>query len=106
MPRRRKVPVEEQESEVTFKKPSKKPTSSEKPSKKQKNEPEWLQGDGMNISQLILSVQKTDCNNTKVTKELTKLYDKVNYSFLKSSLKLVDAVFVWLPLTCLFLDGT
>ena len=80
MPRRRKVAVEKQENEAdTNKNPEKSTKSKGKPAKKQKSEPEWLQGDGLNISQLVLSVQKTDCNHVKVIAELTKLYNKVKY---------------------------
>lgn len=78
MPRRRKVPVEEQENEVADEVPVKNSKSKEKPAKKFKKEPEWMKGDGVNVAKLILSIQKSDCNNTKVIAELTRLYNKVN----------------------------
>lgn len=77
MPRRRKVIVEEQENEVVR---IKKADPKIKPTKKQKNQPEWLQDDGLTVGRLVLSVQKSECNNAKVITELTKLYNKVNYS--------------------------
>lgn len=79
MTRRRKVPVEEPENEeVKLKQPSKKQKIKVNSTKNQKNEPEWMQGDCSNVCRLILSVQKSDCNNTKVITELTKLYGKVS----------------------------
>lgn len=78
MPRRRKVPVEEQENEVADEVPVKKSKSKEKPAKKFKKEPEWMKSDGVNVAKLVLSIQKSDCNNTKVIAELTRLYNKVN----------------------------
>lgn len=79
MPRRRKV-VQAVEEEHEFVKP--KPKSKTKPvAKKQKTEPDWMQGNGADVINLILSVQKTDVNNTKITAELTKLYSKVRFHF-------------------------
>lgn len=80
MARSRKVPVKtepEEKSSEAKPKAKAKPTNN---AKKSKQEPNWMQGDGLNIAQLILSIQKTDCNNAKVTKELKKLYKKVNYA--------------------------
>lgn len=74
MPRLRKVSIKDP-PEV---KSQKKPKGKEKPAKKLKQEPHWMQGDGLSVAQLILSIQKTDCNNAKVIKELKKLYKKVN----------------------------
>lgn len=60
-------------------KPAPKPGKNEKPAKKLKKQPEWLEGDGMTVCNLILSVQKTDCNSAKLITELTKLHKKVNF---------------------------
>lgn len=72
---KRKVPVKpvevDEESPVVR-------NSKEKPAKKHKNEPDYMAGDGKTVATLILSIQKTDRNNAKIIKELTKLYQKVN----------------------------
>lgn len=80
MTRRRKVvqtEVEEDEVEEFAK-----PKSKSKPAaKKQKTEPDWMQGNAIPVINLLLSVQKTECNNVKAIAELTKLYTKVNSNF-------------------------
>jgi hypothetical protein len=81
MPRRRKVTVEQENVEpevprtskvVTKTKASKK---NEKPAKKAKIEPNQ---DAIKIAKIILSIQKSDCNNNKCVSELQNLYKKVN----------------------------
>lgn len=79
MPRKRKVPVVSKENveppekiEIVSRKP-------EKPNKKQKREPDWAVGDGLNVIKIILSVQKNDCNSNKCSNELKKLYTKVKF---------------------------
>lgn len=82
MTRRRKVAVvgvdsvEKMEIAPKVKKPSK----GEKPAKKFKSEPEWMNGDGINVVKLVLSIQKSECNTVKVITELTKLYNKVGFT--------------------------
>lgn len=49
-----------------------------KPAKKHKNEPEYMAGDGTTVATLILGIQKTDKNNPKTIKDLTKLYQRVS----------------------------
>ena len=81
MPRRRKVVVKDQENEEPeVKAPSKSKKTKEPPppAKKLKLQPEWLIGDGLNVTKIILSVQKNDCNSNKCLTELQKLYKKVN----------------------------
>lgn len=95
MPRKRKVPVVDQENvEETFKKPITPPvptktTKKKKKAeedindlpnpKKQKDVPVWIRGEVENVAKLIISVQKSDVNNAKVITELAKLYKKVKY---------------------------
>lgn len=100
MPRKRKVVVADQENKepeekiVTI---TKKADKNEKPSKKQKIEPVWALGDGLNVIKIILSVQKNDCNGNKCAAELTKLYKKVN----------IISIFSYFNLNWIFsLDGT
>ena len=50
---------------------------SEKPSKKQKREPDWAADDGLEVIKTILTVQKSDSNFNKCHTELRKLYKKV-----------------------------
>lgn len=81
MPRKRKVAVPNQENiepPVKVVEKPKKVDQNEKPAKKQKREPEFLTGDGLNVIKVILTVQKTDCNSSKCLTELKKLYEKVN----------------------------
>lgn len=83
MPKKRKVPVVVKENVKPPEKlvtTARKPDKSEKPSKKQKREPDWSGGDGLNVIKIILSVQKSDCNLNKCSDELTKLYRKVNFN--------------------------
>lgn len=85
MGRRRKVAVAEErsvENNENCAPKSKQPKTKEKPAKKFKNEPEWLSNDGSVVAKLILSIQKSDCNNMKVIAELSKLYNKVSRQFL------------------------
>lgn len=87
MPRKRKVPVVDQENVETFKKPDAPMKSTKKKkadddfelpnAKKSKEEPHWIRGEAANVAKLIISVQKSDVNNGKVIAELTKLYKKV-----------------------------
>lgn len=101
MPRKRKVPVvvkenvKPQEKLVTT---TRKPDKSEKPSKKQKREPDWAADDGLDVIKMILTVQKSDCNLNKCTAELTKLYKKVK----NPQLDLIQN-YRWI---FLFLDGS
>lgn len=84
MPRKRKVAVVNQENVKPTEKVAvivKKNDKMEKSNKKQKLEPDWATGDGLNVIKIILSMQKSDCNTNKCITELTKLYRKV---FLKS----------------------
>jgi len=81
MPRRRKVVVKDQENEepeVKAPNKSKKTKEPLPPAKKLKLQPEWLIGDGLNVTKIIMSVQKNDCNSNKCLTELQKLYKKVN----------------------------
>lgn len=102
MPRKRKVPVvvkenvKPQEKLVTT---TRKPDKSEKPSKKQKREPDWAADDGLDVIKMILTVQKSDCNLNKCTAELTKLYKKVKKILNWISTKTYRWIF-------LFLDGS
>lgn len=96
MPRRRKVPVDEQENVPVA--PKALPKFKEKPAKKLKLEPDWMKGDGIHVVKLILSVQKSDCNNTKIMAELTKLYNKVKSKFL--------FVYNFSPIVWFILDGS
>lgn len=95
MPRKRKVPVENQENEEEFKKPLDVPVKTTKKkkkaeeeiselpcAKKSREEPQWIRGEAANVAKLILSVQKSDVNNGKIIAELTKLYKKVRRGFL------------------------
>lgn len=80
MPRKRKVPVVNEENADPDEKVAvvtKKVGKNDKQNKKQKLEPDWASGDGLNVIKVILSVQKSDCNANKCTNELTKLYQKV-----------------------------
>ena len=82
MPRRRKVVVADQENkEPAEKAPSKSKKAKEPapPAKKIKLQQEWMIGDGLNVTKIILSVQKNDCNSNKCLTELQKLYKKVNF---------------------------
>lgn len=98
MPRKRKVPVvvkenvKPQEKLVTT---TRKPDKSEKPSKKQKREPDWAADDGLDVIKMILTVQKSDCNLNKCTAELTKLYKKVKKSSTGSHPKLPLDLFIF-----------
>jgi triosephosphate isomerase len=78
MPRRRKVAVAEEPENIPPVEKKPKSSSKEKPSKKVKHEPVWLIGDGKTVANLILSIQKSDCNSSKIIVELTKLYKQVN----------------------------
>lgn len=81
MGRRRKVVVAESNTDENTEdvpKQTKKQSCKEKPAKKFKNEPDWMSGDGDFVVQLILSIQKSDCNSGKIIAELTKLYNKVS----------------------------
>jgi endonuclease III len=80
MPKPRKIRVEVENNEPPVVK--KKNNSKETPAKKLRYEPEWMRGDGRTVVNLILSVQKSDINNVKVTAELAKLYKSVSSSFL------------------------
>lgn len=85
MTRRRKVPTKETEMEAPeplAKKVVK--AIKEKPSKKFKNEPDWMAGDGATVANLFLSIQKSDCNSAKMITELKKLYKKVKAEFMIS----------------------
>lgn len=85
MGRRRKVPIQEPEGEEENVEPPvpkfKKPNPKEKPAKKLKQEPDWLNGDGNTVAKLILTIQKSECNSIKIIAELTKLYNKVNFIY-------------------------
>ncbi|KAG5679101.1 hypothetical protein PVAND_008694 [Polypedilum vanderplanki] len=88
MPRSRKIAIKKHENgkleEKVIEKP-KKVKKGETPAKKQKIEPDYITGDGLNVIKAILSVQKTDCNNQKALAELKKLYEKMKHSdFMKS----------------------
>lgn len=80
MPRQRKVAasVAENPEDQNFVKPNSKVKP---PAKKQKTEADWMVGNGANVINLVISVQKTDCNTGKVTVELTKYYKKVNFVY-------------------------
>jgi hypothetical protein len=82
MPRKRKVVVaKNQENVKPVEKVAEKPKKvdqGEKPAKKQKREPDFMTGDGLNVIKNILSVQKNDCNSSKCLVELKKLYERVN----------------------------
>lgn len=97
MPRKRKVPVVNQENVVPPEKlvmVPRKPDKSEKPMKRQKREPDWADGDGSNVIKIILSVQKSDCNSNKCSTELTKLYKKVKLILFLFGCILLD--FCWI----------
>lgn len=84
MGRRRKVVVDGEEPVEMVEKVEtapkvKKPSKGEKPAKKIKSEPEWMDGEGINVVKLVLSIQKSECNTAKIITELTKLYNKVNF---------------------------
>ncbi|KAG5674938.1 hypothetical protein PVAND_004882 [Polypedilum vanderplanki] len=88
MPRKRKVVIINQENEKPLETIVEKPTKTtqaEKPAKKQKREPDFMIGDGLNVIKTILSVQKTECNSQKALIELKKLYERMSHSdFMKS----------------------
>lgn len=80
MPRKRKVIVVNQENVEPTEKVAivtKKNDKAEKPNKKQKLEPDWACGEGLEVLKVILSMQKSDCNANKCITELTKIYRKV-----------------------------
>lgn len=74
--RRRKVVAADNGMEVPEPQP-KVSKSKEKPAEKFKNDPGWLGGEAANVAKLVLSIQKSDCNSSKISAELTKLYAKV-----------------------------
>lgn len=99
MPRKRKVQVKDQENVQPVQKVvtvTKKKVENEKPSKKQKIEPSFATGDGLNVIKIILSIQKSDCNSNKCMNELTKLYKQVliNLENLKCEFKLSAVSFL------------
>lgn len=80
MERRRKVVSDGKPSGKVEAAPKvKKPSKREKSAKKTKNEPEWMEGEGKSVVQLILLTQKSECNTAKNLTELTKLYNRVNF---------------------------
>lgn len=96
MPRKRKVQVACQENIEPVEKIvviTKKNDKAEKATKKQKLEPDWATGDGLNVIKIILSMQKSDCNSNKCINELTKLYRKV---FIKVKFLYLYLLFHWI----------
>jgi hypothetical protein len=80
MPKARKIRVPSEEIEEAPKAAkAKKNVSKETPAKKQRFEPEWMRGDGRVVTNLVLSIQKSDVNNAKVSQELAKLYNSVSF---------------------------
>ena len=79
MPRRRKISMSSGEKlpAVTENVKNKKKGKSAPVAKKARKEPEWLTEEGKLVIQLILSIQKSECNSSNVMKELSKLYTKV-----------------------------
>lgn len=82
MPRSRKLPQKTAKNEV-HELPKAKSKTKQALAKKQKLDHDWMEGEGATVINILLSVQKTDCNKIKSIAELTKLYKKVNQIFSK-----------------------
>jgi hypothetical protein len=86
MPKGRKIRVLSEEIvEMPKTAKPKKNVPKETPAKKQRFEPEWMRGDGRVVTNLVLSIQKSDVNNVKVSQELAKLYNSVSWIILLES---------------------